>query len=84
MWAVCRPLTTGETWSRNWLHAQHRRAPMAGKALHERQTDMMRCLRLLLILTATAILLSGCGTVGGLVEGTGKVIQKGGRTIGNL
>lgn len=41
-------------------------------------------LTLVALLLISAFALSACSTVGGLVEGTGSAIEKGGRAIGKM
>jgi predicted small secreted protein len=51
---------------------------------HEGLLMTPRLLYVALIALIAMLLLSACGTLGGVVEGTGRVIQKGGRTIKNI
>ena len=45
---------------------------------------MKRSIALAMIAATVLALLTGCSTLGGVVDGTGKAISKGGRAVKNL
>ena len=48
------------------------------------ERNVKRPIRTILALIAALAMLAACSTVGGVVDGTGKAISKGGRAVKNL